>query len=162
MTDQEKTRIVHTHCLICEQLCGLAVTVEGERIHSIRPDKLNPYSWRDFCVKGQQAAKVAASPWRIRTPMKRVGDRFVEASYKEAVEDIAARLQVIMDRHGRDAVAGGPVDPPDRDGELVRVRRVDRVPLADPLHWSRRCRRQEADHEVPGRCEADGGLQILQ
>ncbi len=106
MTDQEKTRIVHTHCLICEQLCGLAVTVEGERIHSIRPDKLNPYSWRDFCVKGQQAAKVAASPWRIRTPMKRVGDRFVEASYKEAVEDIAARLQVIMDRHGRDAVAG--------------------------------------------------------
>ena len=105
MTDEAR-RTVYTHCHICEQLCGLEVSVAGDRIESIRPDKQNPYTWRDFCVKAQHAHEVAASPWRIRTPMKRVGDRFVAASYEEAVDAIAAQLQSIIARHGKDAVAG--------------------------------------------------------
>lgn len=106
MNSQEAPRTVYTHCLICEQLCGLEATVEGAQITSIRPDKLNPYTWRDFCVKGQRSNEVQASPWRVRVPMKRVGTRFVEASYEEAVDDIATRLQQIISRHGKDAVAG--------------------------------------------------------
>ena len=96
----------YTHCLICEQLCGLEVSLRDGVIQSIRPDKQNPYSWRDFCVKGQQAHEVAASPWRVRAPMKREGERYVEASYDEAVDDIAARLKAIIAAHGKDAVAG--------------------------------------------------------
>ncbi|WP_162527139.1 molybdopterin-containing oxidoreductase family protein [Sphingomonas solaris] len=105
-TDPAAQRTVFTHCLICEQLCGLEVAVADGRISSIRPDKQNPYTWRDFCVKGQQAHEVAASPWRVNAPMKRVGDRFVATSYDEAGDDIADRLQAIIARHGRDAVAG--------------------------------------------------------
>ncbi len=104
--DSEGQRTIYTHCSICEQLCGLEVAVEGGKITSIRPDKQNPYTWRDFCVKGQQAHEVAASPWRVRSPMKRVGERFVEASYDEAISDIAARLQAIVAQHGPHAVAG--------------------------------------------------------
>lgn len=96
----------YTHCLICEQLCGLEVSLRDGVIQSIRPDKQNPYTWRDFCVKGQQAHEVAASPWRVRAPMKRVGDGYVEASYEEAVDDIATRLKAIIAAHGKDAVAG--------------------------------------------------------
>ena len=106
MQEQAQQRTVFTHCLICEQLCGLEATVEGARITSIRPDKQNPYTWRDFCVKGQQAHEVAASPWRVRMPMKRIGDRFVETSYAEAVDDIASRMQAIIARYGKDAIAG--------------------------------------------------------
>jgi formate dehydrogenase len=95
-----------THCLICEQLCGLEVELRDGVIQSIRPDRQNPYTWRDFCVKGQQSHEVAASPWRVRAPMKRVGDRFAEASYDEAIDDIATRLTAIVARHGKDAVAG--------------------------------------------------------
>ena len=96
----------YTHCLICEQLCGLEVSLRDGVIELIRPDKQNPYTWRDFCVKGQQAHEVAASPWRVRAPMKRVGDAYVEASYDEAVDDIATRLKAIVAAHGKDAVAG--------------------------------------------------------
>ena len=103
MTD---THTVHTHCLICEQLCGLEAKVEAGQIRSIRPDKQNPYTWRDFCVKGQQSHEVAASPWRVRSPMKRVDGKFVATSYEEAVADIANRMQAIIARHGKDAVAG--------------------------------------------------------
>jgi formate dehydrogenase len=99
-------RTIYTHCMICEQLCGLEAVVADDRVKSIRPDKKNPYTWRDFCVKGQQSYEVAASPWRVKSPMRRVGDRYIEASYEEAVEDIATRLQAIIARHGKDAVAG--------------------------------------------------------
>ena len=106
MTDDRTQSTVFTHCLICEQLCGLEVEVQDGGVRSIRPDKQNPYTWRDFCVKGQRAHEVASSPWRVRAPMKRVDGRFVEASYEEAVDDIAERLQAIIARHGKDAVAG--------------------------------------------------------
>ncbi|MET0370413.1 MAG: molybdopterin-dependent oxidoreductase [Sphingobium sp.] len=99
-------RVTYTHCHICEQLCGLAVTVEDDRITSIRPDKENPHSWRDFCIKAQRAGDVVHSPWRITQPMRRVGDRYEPATYEEAVADIAARLQAIVARDGPDAVAG--------------------------------------------------------
>jgi formate dehydrogenase len=36
--------------------------------------------------------------------MKRVGDRYVEATWDEAVADIASRLRTIMDRDGPDAI----------------------------------------------------------
>ena len=106
MSTSNDMRTIYTHCSICEQLCGLEAVVQDGAIQSIRPDKQNPYTWRDFCVKGQQAHEVAASPWRVMSPMKRVGDRYVATSYDEAVEAIAARLQAIIDRHGSDAVAG--------------------------------------------------------
>ncbi len=104
MTIGERT--VHTHCLICEQLCGLAVTVSGTRITAIHPDKQNPYTWRDFCVKAQRAAEVVSHPNRLRSPMRRVGDRYEPASYEEAIDDISGRLKAIIERHGRDAVGG--------------------------------------------------------
>jgi len=62
---------IYTHCMICEQLCGLEEVMADGEVQSIRPDKANPYTWRDFCVKGQQSHKVAASPYRVKAPMKR-------------------------------------------------------------------------------------------
>ncbi|MDO7843926.1 molybdopterin-containing oxidoreductase family protein [Sphingomonas immobilis] len=102
MTDS----VTFTHCHICEQLCGLEVTVREGRIVSIRPDKQNPHSWRDFCIKGQRAGEVVHSSWRVIHPMRRRGDSYVAASYEEAIDDIAARLRTIVDRDGPNAVAG--------------------------------------------------------
>ncbi|MET0568599.1 MAG: hypothetical protein ABWZ74_05935, partial [Hyphomicrobiaceae bacterium] len=44
-------RITYTHCSLCEQVCGLEVSTRDGAIVSIRPDRANPYSWRDYCVK---------------------------------------------------------------------------------------------------------------
>ena len=102
MTD----RVVHTHCLICEQLCGLEVAVEDNVVRSIHPDKQNPYSWRDFCVKAQRAGELVSHPHRLRSPMRRVGDRYEPATNLEAIDDISGRLKEIIERYGPDAVAG--------------------------------------------------------
>jgi formate dehydrogenase len=96
--------VIYTHCSICEQICGLAVETADGRIASIKPDKKNPYSWRDFCIKGARAGDIRDHTARILSPMKRVGDGYVATSYDEAINDIAARLHRLVDAHGPDAV----------------------------------------------------------
>lgn len=71
----------------------------------ISADKQNPHSWADFCAKGRTAAQLVEHPRRITRPMRRVGDRYVEATWDEAVADISARMSAIISAGGPDAVA---------------------------------------------------------
>ncbi|QZT55580.1 molybdopterin-containing oxidoreductase family protein [Mycolicibacterium austroafricanum] len=98
------SRTVHTFCRYCLAACGVEVTVEGNRVVKISADKQNPHSWQDFCAKGRTAHQVVEHPRRIVAPMKRVGDRYVETSWDEAIDDIAARLNAAIDADGPDAV----------------------------------------------------------
>lgn len=91
-------------CRICEAHCGLAVQVEDGRVIDIKPDQADPYSWRDFCIKGATADRTLYHPNRITQPMKRVGDRYHAVSWREAVEEIAAGLNRIRDRHGPNSI----------------------------------------------------------
>ncbi len=95
---------VHTFCRYCSATCGIEVTVEDNRVAKISPDKNNPHSWQDFCAKGRTAHQVVEHPRRILAPMRRVGDRYVEASWDEAIADIAARMNALIDADGPDAI----------------------------------------------------------
>ncbi|MGU3497292.1 molybdopterin-containing oxidoreductase family protein [Mycobacterium sp. C31M] len=95
---------VHTFCRYCLASCGVTVTVEDNRVHKIAADKDNPHSWRDFCAKGRTAAEVVEHPRRLLTPMRRVGERYVEASWDEAIADIADRMNRLIAADGPDAV----------------------------------------------------------
>jgi formate dehydrogenase len=97
--------VVPTFCRICEQHCGVLVTVEANRAVRIAPDKLNPHTWRDFCIKGKSAAEAVEHPRRIVTPLRRVGDRYEPATYEEAIDEVASMLRRIIDESGPDAVA---------------------------------------------------------
>ena len=99
------TRTVHTFCRYCLASCGLDVTVEDNRVVKIAADKLNPHTWGDFCAKGRTAGQAVDHPRRITTPMRRVGESYVEATWDEAITDIARRLNRIIDAGGPDAVA---------------------------------------------------------
>lgn len=98
------TRTVHTFCRYCLASCGVEVTVEDNRVTKISADKLNPHSWQDFCAKGRTAHELVEHPQRILTPMRRVGDSYVEANWAEAISDIAARMNAVIDADGPDAV----------------------------------------------------------
>lgn len=102
----EGTTHVYTGCRYCMALCGVDVEVDtaANRVVRVSPDKANPHTWQDFCANARTSAEMVNHPNRITQPMKRVGDRYVPASYEEAVADIASRLRAIIDRHGPDAV----------------------------------------------------------
>lgn len=106
-------KTVYTQCQICLSACGIKVTVDEEtnRVVEIEPDRENAYTWRDFCRKGKTANEIAEHPRRITRPMRRVGDRYVEATYDEAATDIAERLNAIIDRYGPDAVGSYSGNP---------------------------------------------------
>ena len=101
----------HTICGICEQGCGLTVTTDSNRVLKVEPDKNNPYSWRDYCIKGAKSHLSLRHPDRITTPMKRVGDRYVAASYEEAITNIAARFNRLIDQHGPNAIGSYTGNP---------------------------------------------------
>jgi formate dehydrogenase len=95
---------VHTFCRYCLACCGIEVTVEDNRVAKISADKKNPHTWQDFCAKGRTANQLVEHPRRILNPMRRVGDTYVEATWDEAIADIATRMNALIDADGPDAV----------------------------------------------------------
>lgn len=94
-----------TYCRICAVWCGIDVTTDGNKIIKVEPDKTSPRDWREFCSKGGNAGNTRDHPKRLKTPMKRVGNKYVPATYEEAIKDIAGRLTKIKEKHGPHAIA---------------------------------------------------------
>jgi anaerobic selenocysteine-containing dehydrogenase len=96
-----------TFCRICEATCGLEVDVEVEanRVVAIRPDPKHVVSKGYACVKGTRWGATQHSPDRVLHPLKRVGDRFVEISWDQAIGEIGAKLRSLIDRYGPNVLA---------------------------------------------------------
>lgn len=89
-----------TSCVLCAQNCGLAVTVEGNRIVKVTGDKANVRSEGYVCRKGLNVAYHQHQAERLQYPMKRVGDRFERISWDLALGEIADRLKGIIGQYG--------------------------------------------------------------
>jgi anaerobic selenocysteine-containing dehydrogenase len=94
-------KIHKTGCVLCAQNCGLEVEVEdNNRIVKVRPDKSNARSEGYFCRKGRNIAYHQHNSDRLQYPLKRVGDGFARISWDQAIDEIASRLQGIIERYG--------------------------------------------------------------
>lgn len=96
---------ISTTCRICASECGINVSVAGNRVQRIGPDKQNPHTWRDFCAKGRTAHELVEHPRRLLSPQRREGDGYRQATWDEAIGSIAAQLNEIIAESGPDAVA---------------------------------------------------------
>ena len=94
----------HRACHLCEAICGIVIETEGDRIVSIRGDKADPLSRGHICPKAVALQDLHADPDRIRRPMRRVGERWEEISWAEALDETASRIKAVQEAHGRDAV----------------------------------------------------------
>jgi anaerobic selenocysteine-containing dehydrogenase len=95
----------HITCVLCEASCGLEVTLRGPEIVSIRGHADDPLSRGHICPKGVALQDLHTDPDRLRRPVRRVGQDFVEIGWPEAIELAADLLAGVQERHGRDAVA---------------------------------------------------------
>jgi predicted molibdopterin-dependent oxidoreductase YjgC len=59
-----------------------------------------------LCVKGRYGYSFLNSPDRLKTPLIRKDGKFVEASWNEAFDYIAGKLNAIRQKHGPDAIGG--------------------------------------------------------
>lgn len=95
-------------CRMCMGHCGTVVTVdEQEHLLRIDADRDDPYTLGYACFKGLQASAAHNSPERILHPLKRQPDgSFQRIGVEQALDEIAARLADIRQRHGADAIGG--------------------------------------------------------
>ena len=102
-----------TFCGICEASCGLIATVQADRVLELRPDPDHPASRGFACSKGVQFHNVVTDPDRVLYPMRRLPDgTFARASWREAFDDIGARLRREQREHGNEAIGvlwGNPI-----------------------------------------------------
>jgi anaerobic selenocysteine-containing dehydrogenase len=100
-----------TWCRLSECMAGLQATIEDGRIVSLRPDPSNPMGRHDTCGLCEASLDASSDPRRLRKPKKRVGDRWEETSWDEAIDAIGGKLKEIRKQSGPKAIgiyAGAP------------------------------------------------------
>ncbi|MFN7147013.1 MAG: molybdopterin-dependent oxidoreductase, partial [Myxococcota bacterium] len=101
-----------TWCRLNECMAGLMATVEGGRIVALRADPENVTGRHGTCGLCTASAGASEDPRRILRPRKRVGDRWEEVSWEQAISEIGARLKEIRKQSGPRSIAlyaGAPV-----------------------------------------------------
>ena len=95
--------------LDCPDTCSLTVTVEDERIVSIRGSRANPYTAGVLCAKVPEAYPgFVHGEGRLTTPLRRTGakgeGRFERISWTQALDLVHQRFTAIIAAHGPQAI----------------------------------------------------------
>jgi anaerobic selenocysteine-containing dehydrogenase len=91
-------------CHLCEAMCGVVIEHQDGQILSIKGDKDDPFSRGHVCPKVMGLKDVHEDPDRLRRPVKRVGEDWVEISWEEAFATIEENVKRIRREHGPDAL----------------------------------------------------------
>src|SRR3954468_16359108 len=98
------TEVHHVVCNLCDSLCGMRVTVDDNRVTSIRPNPDDVFSRGHICPKGPAMRDFIEDPDRLRGPVRRTATGWEPIGWDEAIDEVAVRLRAVQRAHGRDAV----------------------------------------------------------
>ncbi len=102
------TNTTYSVCTICDIGCQLRLVSEGGKVERVLAHD-HPMLARNICYKGVAAPDIHNHAERIRVPLKRAGERgedcWTEISYEQAMDEIAERLESVVQRHGPEAFA---------------------------------------------------------
>lgn len=91
-------------CRFCIALCGIRVTVDGDRVVSVKGDPDHPASRGYTCAKGRSLGQWHHHPDRILAPRLRHDTTWQDVSWADAFADATARIRHSIDAHGADSV----------------------------------------------------------
>jgi predicted molibdopterin-dependent oxidoreductase YjgC len=94
-----------TTCTFCGVGCGIYLETRDNQLVGAYPSMSHPTNAGRLCVRGWHVHEVASSPDRLKRPLLRTKGELREATWDEAIDFIAARLQDIRRRDGPDAIA---------------------------------------------------------
>jgi anaerobic selenocysteine-containing dehydrogenase len=87
-------KIVATTCTRdCPNSCGLLATVEDGRMTGLQGNKDNPVTAGLMCAKTRRFHKRVYSSERILHPLRKIGGRFVQISWEDALDEIAEHIE---------------------------------------------------------------------
>jgi anaerobic selenocysteine-containing dehydrogenase len=93
----------------CPDTCSWVITTEGGEAIALEGDREHPYTRGTLCVKMDGfLTDVVYNPERLLHPLKRSGRKgdghFVRVSWDEAIDEVAARLESIVEESGGEAI----------------------------------------------------------
>lgn len=103
--------IKHTVCAICSPAynCGINAYVKDGKLLKVEGMDEHPRSCGGLCTKGLSNRAYVYREDRIKTPLRRIGERgegrFEPITWEEAYDEIASKLLHIREEYGADAVA---------------------------------------------------------
>ncbi len=99
---------VHSMCEMCVWRCGVIAKIKEGRVVKLDGNPEHPHSRGNLCPRGQSGLMNTYDPDRVLTPLIRVGKRgegkFREASWEEALDLTASKMQEIKDKYGPEAM----------------------------------------------------------
>ncbi len=130
MAKSEEVKLVRTacpaHCGI--DSCGILAHVKGDRIVKLEPAEFPDKKDRRICLRGLVSLDMTYHPDRIKTPLKRIGERgegkFEEISWDQAYELIVSKLKEISEKYGWKSIGwvlGGPGAGTTKFGAYLRL-----------------------------------------
>lgn len=100
---RQPTQEVNTICPYCGVGCGIILGMDGQELISVRGNRENPVNNGRLCVKGRFGiVDFVNHRSRLRSPLIRKAGELVEASWDEALDLIASKLE----NYKGDAFAG--------------------------------------------------------
>ncbi|MFC2691484.1 MAG: molybdopterin-dependent oxidoreductase [Veillonella parvula] len=94
----------------CPDACGLIVSVDNNKVISVRGDRAHAFARGTLCPKMAHYEKVIHSPLRLKSPMKRVGkkgigeDQYTRISWDEALDAIVNNFKETIDTYGSESI----------------------------------------------------------
>ncbi|MBT9149360.1 MAG: NADPH-Fe(3+) oxidoreductase subunit alpha [Dehalococcoidia bacterium] len=104
--NERPVREVKTVCPYCGTGCGIYLGVKGNRIISARGDRQSSVNKGQLCVKGRFGHNFVNHPDRLTTPLIKRNGTFVEASWDEALDLVAAKFEEAQEKYGPEALGG--------------------------------------------------------
>ena len=102
-------RIVPGGCNICFNGCPVKFHLRGGKVVNVYGNEEDAQFQGRICPKSQMTLQLYENPYRLTTPLKRVGprgsDRFEEISWAQALAEIASKLAAVRERYGSEALA---------------------------------------------------------
>jgi len=103
---ESAAKIIKTYCRFCHANCPMEITVEENKVKSLKPDVDNEIFGGYTCLKGRQMPEQHNLAARIRTSLKKNDDGSrSEISSSQALDEIADKLKAIKEKYGARAIA---------------------------------------------------------
>ncbi|MFO0733099.1 MAG: molybdopterin-dependent oxidoreductase, partial [Nitrospiraceae bacterium] len=96
---------VRTTCAYCGVGCTFDAGLKGGRVVNMVPADDGPSNQGHACMKGRFGWTYIYSPERLKTPLLRQGNRWLELSWDAALDRLALEWRRILDQHGPNALA---------------------------------------------------------
>jgi anaerobic selenocysteine-containing dehydrogenase len=105
MRNADTSPLHYRSCNLCEAICGIEITVQGNQRLDIRGDKDDPFSRGYICPKAVALQDLHYDKDRLKHPVRRTHHGWQRIGWDEALDEVAQHLKRIHAKYGRNSIS---------------------------------------------------------